>query len=124
MEIAETTHYKALTHFVYTPDKQLHPDYFDHWQSHADEVEQGLIFRDDCDGFAMTCAELLTRAGVDRSKVRLAFCRVETGEGHLVCVCDGWVLDNRQRKIKRWESLPYEWISSMRMDEPGTWRTA
>jgi predicted transglutaminase-like cysteine proteinase len=124
MKLAERIHYDVLTHFVYVPDVEYHPDYFDHWESHADEVEQGLVFHDDCDGFAMTCAELLARAGVDKSKVRLSFCQVETGEGHLVCVCDGWVLDNRHRYIKRWETLPYEWISSMKMSETGVWRTA
>lgn len=120
--LSEQTHWDVLTHFVYVPDKVLHPDCFDHWMSHADAVEAGEIFKDDCDGFAMTCAELLIRTGVDKEKTRLTMCKTETGEGHLVCVCDGWVLDNRQRYIKRWDDLPYEWISSMRMDEPGTWR--
>lgn len=120
--IAEMTHFEALTHFVYVPDKVLHPDYFDHWQSHADAVARGEIFRDDCDGFAMTCAEMLLNAGEDKSKINLAMCLTETGEGHLVCVFDGWILDNRQRHVKRWDVLPYQWISSMKMSEPGIWR--
>jgi predicted transglutaminase-like cysteine proteinase len=123
MKIAEKTHWDVLTHFVYVPDKIQHPDYFDHWASHADAVEAGEIFRDDCDGFALTCAELLVRSGQDKETVRIAMCKTETNEGHLVCVCNEWVLDNRQRFIKRWSTLPYEWISSMKMSEPGTWRT-
>jgi predicted transglutaminase-like cysteine proteinase len=41
-----------------------------------------------------------------------------------VCVAEGWVLDNRQRDIIKWDKLPYEWVKSMRMDEPGIWRKA
>ena len=124
MREAKTVHWNTLTHFVYVPDKVQHPDRFDHWASHADAVEAGEIFHDDCDGFAMTCAELLVRAGVDKSKVRLAMCYTETGEGHLVCICDTWMLDNRQRQIKQWDRVPYEWVSSMKMSEPGIWREA
>ena len=92
------------------------------WRSHADQVERGEVFFDDCDGFALTCAELLTRRGIPREFIRLAFCRTETGEGHLVCIANELTLDNRQRHTWHWTHLPYEWISSMRMDEIGTWR--
>jgi len=120
--VSETVHWKVLTHFVYVPDKELHPDYFDHWMSHADAVEKGDVFRDDCDGFAMTCSEMLLLAGEDPAKIKLVMCKTEINESHLVCSHDGWILDNRQRHVRRWESMPYQWISSMRMSEPGTWK--
>jgi hypothetical protein len=121
-DLAAKVHWDALTHFVYVPDKEQFPDFFEHWMSHADEVEADQIFRDDCDGFALTCAELLIRHGADTSKVILVRCLTETGGGHLVCVADGWLLDNRQRSTIRWDDVPYTWQKSMRMDEPGVWR--
>jgi len=51
-------HWDTLTHFVYVPDKVLHPDHFDRWISYADQVEQGEIFKGDCDDMALTTAEL------------------------------------------------------------------
>ena len=121
--VYENVFYRVKNLFIWTSDKESHPTYFDHWASHADAVERGDVFRDDCDGFAMTCADLLAREGIDKSLIRLAMCRTETGEGHLVCIVDGYLLDNRQRTIWNWNEVPYTWESSMRMDEPGVWRS-
>ncbi len=96
----------------------------EHWKSYADDVEAGRAFRQDCDGFALTCAELLIRQGADPADVRLVFCRTETGEYHLVCIADQMVLDNRQRAVWHWTQIRYDWISSMRMDNLGVWREA
>ncbi len=102
----------------------------EHWKSFADEVEQGKVFRGDCDNFALTCAELLVRKGMDPAMVRLSFCQVPPeGWGHLVCVAKDhkgkdMVLDNRQRGVWHWTQIRYNWISSMRLDEPGVWRDA
>jgi predicted transglutaminase-like cysteine proteinase len=120
--LAKNIHWEVLTHFVYTPDKEQFPEFFEHWMSHADEVEAGQTFRDDCDGFALTCAELLVRGGADEGKVSLVRCLTETGGGHLVCMADGWLLDNRQRTAVRWEDIPYTWQKSMKMGEVGIWR--
>ena len=96
----------------------------EHWSSFADDVEQGKVFRGDCDNFALTCAELLHRRGINPSLIRIALCYVETGEYHAVCIADGWCLDNRQRAVWHWSKLPYRWDRSMRMDEVGVWRKA
>jgi predicted transglutaminase-like cysteine proteinase len=122
-DLARKIHKLVKEHFIWKSDMEIHgvPE---HWKSYADEVEQGQVFYDDCDSHSLSCAELLIRQGADPTKVRIAFCYTETGGGHLVCIADGWVLDNRQRDIIRWDKLPYEWVKSMRMDEPGTWRTA
>jgi predicted transglutaminase-like cysteine proteinase len=122
-DLARKIHKLVKEHFIWKSDQEIHgvPE---HWKSYADEVEQGQVFYDDCDAFSLSCAELLTRQEADPAKVRIAFCRTETGGGHLVCVAEGWVLDNRQRDIIKWDKLPYKWVKSMRMDEPGIWRKA
>lgn len=119
---AKKLHWNVLTHFVYVPDHIIHPDRFDHWGSHAQLVRYGHTFRDDCDGFALTCAELLLMKEADPGDVKIIFCQVETGEHHLVTSWQHWILDNRQRTIKYWDDLPYRWISSMRLNEKGVWR--
>lgn len=109
--------------FIYTPDHILHPDHFDHWESHADAVERGEIFRDDCDGFSLTTAELLIRRKANPEDVKIIFCNTETGGGHLVTSWKHWIIDNRQREVRYWGDLHYKWISSMRMSEVSVWRS-
>jgi len=91
--------------------------------THTFIFKNGLIAHQ-CDAFSLSCAELLIRLGADPTKVRIVFCYTETGGGHLVCIADGWVLDNRQRDIIRWDKLPYKWVKSMRLNDPGVWRIA
>jgi len=121
-DLAAKIHWDVLTHFVYVPDKELHPKFFDHWMSHADTIESGIVFRDDCDGFALTCAELLIRRGANSEDAKIIFCRTETGGGHLATAWRHWILDNRHRTIMYWDDLPYEWVKSMAMNEKGIWR--
>ena len=114
---------KVIADFIYTPDREQF-NLRDYWASHAEEVEQGVVWKDDCDGFAITCAELLAKAGYD--KVSLIYCKTETGDGHLVCGVadngDTYILDNRQRKVWSWSLIKYQWVSQMLISDPGTWR--
>ena len=96
----------------------------EHWASNADDVEQGRVFRQDCDGFSLTCAELLERRGFETALLRIALCWTETNGYHAVCVADGLILDNRQRVVWHWVRLPYKWDKSMRLNELGVWRSA
>jgi predicted transglutaminase-like cysteine proteinase len=114
--------YKVMSHFIWVRDKDSHPNAYDHWQSFADEIERGEIVKGDCDNSALTCAELIVRAGIDKHVVRIASCQPWAGEMHLVCLSEGWCLDNLQRKVRAWQTMPYTWVSSMRLDEPGVWR--
>lgn len=111
--------------FVYTPDGEQFGVRED-WRSHVPDVERGLVWRDDCDGFACTAAELLIERGVAKEDVRLIQCTTETGGGHLVCAVDvdgdTLILDNRQRAVWPWGVIRYRWLESMRASEPGTWR--
>ena len=73
----------------------------------------------DCDNFALACRYLLTRARVPN---RIAMCYTEDNEGHLVCEAEGWILDNRQTRVRSWGELPYAWvkISGYKVGDP--WR--
>lgn len=120
-KLAEKVHWDTLTHFIAVPDKELHPEFFDHWKSSADEVEAGKTFKDDCDGFCLTSAELLVRQGADPETVRIVQCH--TGiDGHLVTAYGPWILDNLQRRPIYWKDLNYTWLSQMKMSEKGIWR--
>ena len=72
--------------FRYASDKKTSGK-FEYWRSAADEVIG--TWEGDCDDYALTAAELLIERGVDPSAVSIAYCKVETGEGHLVCLVDG-----------------------------------
>ena len=70
----------------------------------------------DCEDFALVCRQLLAAAGIASD---LVHCITETGEGHLVCSVDGYILDNRSQWVKRRDDLDYRWI---RLGKPdGTW---
>lgn len=112
--------------FLYVPD-EINYLKEEHWASHAEEVNQNKTFEDDCDGFALTCAELLIEAGVPRDKVSVVYCVTETNEGHLVCGVETnnttMILDNRYRKVYDWqERNDYDWILFMKFSERGVWR--
>lgn len=91
----------------YISDRELH-DVAEHWD---------VALLGDCDSFALWCRQELSQRGIAAD---LVLCRVETGEGHLVCSVDGYVLDNRHTWVMRRDDLPYQWISLGGPD--GTWR--
>ena len=99
----------------------------EHWTSHADAVERGEGFVDDCDGYACTTAELLLRRGVSAEDVKLIYCITETGEAHLVCGVDTvettWIAENRYNYVYDWNKRSgYRWMYFMRLDDKGVWR--
>lgn len=125
---------KVWKNFTYVLDKKNYM-VSEHWTSHADEVEENKGFKDDCDGFALTSAELLIRDGVSKDDVMVCYVKCETGEAHLVCGCTiqtdkgkkTYILENRYKKAYDWEDRKtgadaYEWIYFMKFSEPGKWR--
>jgi predicted transglutaminase-like cysteine proteinase len=122
-QIIRDTFREVHNHFVWAPDMEVFGEP-EHWSSLADNVERGEVFKGDCDNFAMTCAELLLRRGIEPVNIRLALCWTETAEYHAVCIAHGELLDNRQRRLRHWASVPYRWHRSMRLDKPGEWRLA
>jgi len=67
--------------------------------------------------FALACRYRLNLAKVPN---RIAYCKTEEGDSHLVCEAEGWILDSRQPRIRSWGELPYEWIkiSGYHVGEP------
>ena len=89
---------------IYVTDREQYqrPE---HWTA-------GLV--GDCEDFALWCRQELSALEIEAD---LVYCTTETGEGHLVCSVDGWVLDNRYRWLQRRDDLPYTWISLGRAGE-------
>lgn len=135
MDIAQIvgfTHLKVLNLFTYVSDQKNYGKSED-WRSHAKSVNEGKEFKDDCDGFALTCAELILEEGVDRERVKIIICETETNEMHLVCGVDidddpdfgktTLICDNRNKTVKAWNEMRnYKWNYFMKMSEPGQWR--
>lgn len=122
-DLAKKIHKQVWELFTYTLDKEQFPEFWDHWKSWTDEVEANQPFSDDCDGFCLTCAELLIRQGAKPKDVSICDVTTETGGRHLVCVYESWVLDNRYRYVFYWKDVDYVWHRSMRLNEKGVWRT-
>lgn len=124
LKIGREVHYSVLKLFKYEHDEKQYQQ-IEHWTSHADAVEKGETFKDDCDGFALTCADLLIRKGVPKDKISIVYCLTEGGGGHLVCglYTDGttYILDNRYDKVYPWESMDYTWKYFMKFDSSGKW---
>lgn len=107
--------------FVWTSDREVYglPE---RWETCIDAYRKGDIIREDCDGYAMTCCDAMRDLGTLAENLRLVTCRTETGEGHAVLeVARTWIIDNRQRAIWPWRSLPYIWLQGMDCDKPGLW---
>ena len=133
IEALNDLHTRVMRHFIWTADRDVY-NVADDWRPFTAAVRAGQTTRDDCDAFAMTCAEL-TRddLAVPPERIRLVFCNTETGAGHLICLIGGVpredgqtitiALDNRQRK-----ALDWRWLRQYRMDrgmwlsEPGVWQ--
>jgi len=125
--LAKNIHYRTHFLFHYVHDDKNY-QMTEHWTSHADDVNKGRQFEDDCDGFALTCAELLIEAGVPKDQIKAIICTTETGEGHLVCGLDygdnTYILENRYRFVYNWKEatrIGYKWHYYMSFDEPGVW---
>lgn len=124
-ELAKNIHSLAFRKFMYASDLSLYGKAED-WRSHISAVKEGKHFTDDCDGFALTCADLLLDSGALKSDVKLIVCYTETGEGHLVCGLDAegttWILDNRCRTIYDFrDRKDYTWVHFMVLSRPGVW---
>jgi hypothetical protein len=95
--------------FVYVPDS-VQFGAADDRRSHADAVRKGLKFKDDCDGFAYTCRDLMRAAGIEAWLVDVDLPKLAGGGAHMLCAfrdpADGIVktLDNRYVGIRTYEA--------------------
>jgi predicted transglutaminase-like cysteine proteinase len=97
----------VLSIFEYAKDIDVY-NVLEHWEDPTQirkQLDEGKIVGD-CDNFALACRYLLNQANIPN---RLVMCSVE-GEGHLVCEVDGWILDNRQTRVRSWGELNYTWL--------------
>lgn len=105
----------------------------EHWRSHAREIIANDDYRafDDCDGFALTSAQLLMEAhGVEAEDVRLVLCLTSAGH-HVFCAVDDdlaeetYCLDNNMDRVVSPDRLRregYKLMSYMTFSEKGKWR--
>jgi predicted transglutaminase-like cysteine proteinase len=106
----ESIHDKVFESFRYVTDAMQY-GLEEKW-SVPPEFSERMIFKGDCDDFAMMCRKLCREAGIDNS--RLLVCYTENGEGHLVLEVEGYVLDNRSRKLETKDTLTnkdYKWVA-------------
>lgn len=88
----------------------------------SDEKQHGvpeyweISLAGDCEDYALWCRKELKRRGIESD---LVVCYTETGEAHMVCSVDGWILDNRHRNVRRRDDLRYTWVGLGKPD--GTW---
>ena len=89
--------YEVIRHFVWRPDDETFGRR-EHWDR---PVKRGDFLYGDCDDFSLECYYRLLEFGY---QPHIAVCLTEVGQrkwsagiDHAVCICDGWVLDNRQR---------------------------
>lgn len=103
-------HRNVLDVFEYTTDKEQY-GLLEKW-SIPPEYYDGMTFNGDCDDFAMMCRKLCREAGIENT--RLVVCLTETNEGHLVLEVEGYILDNRSRRLETKDSLTddgYKWLA-------------
>lgn len=60
-------------HFRWTSDESNF-GMKEHWRSYEDEIDDYKDIEDDCDAYALTCAHLLHRRGVDKETIYLYGC--------------------------------------------------
>jgi len=97
--------------------------------THAYIMENGLVAKN-CDGFALTSAELCVHFGIPADLVRIIYCEMPSIGGHLICAVDDhktkdtWILDNNERRVISWKHSGNKFISSLRLSERDTagWR--
>ena len=65
----------------------------------------------DCDSFALWCRDRLRELDIESD---LVLCKTETGEGHLVCSYQGWILDNRFKWVMNRDEMAYTWLKILR----------
>ena len=109
----------------------------EHWKSWKKEISQGKSFiRDDCDGFALTMAEMLLEKGFNPEDVAICFCAITRpgyeDEYHLLCKVRNpenqvwYVMDNnvdtpQKRAFAGGPGWKFKYISCMYADKPGEW---
>lgn len=87
-------------------------------------VDEWLIWppRAWCHDYAVTKRHELLGMGWPSSSLLLAECKTAQGEGHMVLIADGCVLDNQRAQLLPFDSTGYDWSLPMQSeDDPNVW---
>ena len=95
VDILDRIHRQVFHNFTYKTDKKQYK-LDEHWVMPDASYDGSQDFVGDCEDFALACRKLCREEGL---KTRLVYCTEETEGGHAVLECEGWILDNRQRKV-------------------------
>ena len=120
VETLESVHEKVFESFRYVTDRKQYGQE-EKW-SIPPEFRERMVFKGDCDDFAMMCRQLVRKAGINNS--RLLACNTEDDEGHLVLEVEGYILDNRSRKLETKDTLTkkgYKWLGISGYNPGDTW---
>lgn len=134
IDIAAQVHAAAVGRLNYASDRDT-AGVPDDWRSHAQALlaDPSVRYRDDCDGSAITAAELALAAGLPADQVRIVMVDTQARGSadvidHMVCTLgpagtNPWVIDNcHPTGPVRASHLRYTWGAGMRASEPGVWR--
>ena len=114
MDIAkklQDIHSIVFKNFTYVTDKKKHGQE-EYWEVIPESFTAGNKLTSDCEDFAMTCRKLCRDQAI--RPTRLVVCLDETGAGHCVMECLGYVLDNRYDKLVTKNFLEgegYKWLA-------------
>jgi predicted transglutaminase-like cysteine proteinase len=119
-KIAIDVHHLIFSNFTYKTDKKQY-GVIEKWiMPNADyDGSQKLI--GDCEDFALAARKLLREKGIE---TRLVHCNDETGEGHMVLSVNGWIIDNRQKKVlsnTKMIKLGYEFLNISGTENGEAW---
>lgn len=122
---------------VFKTLKQIHKEVFDKFKYQFDKKQYGIVEKwvmpsddfdgtqrivGDCEDFALACRKLCRDRGIENS--RLVVCMTETDEGHCVLEVNGWILDNRYRKVMSRDDLQqqgYRWLAISGYESGDDW---
>ncbi len=91
-------------------------EYITDEEQHKREEHWVISLKGDCEDFALWSRQRLEQMGIGSD---LVYAVTEKGEVHVVLSVEGWILDNRFRRLARRDDLRYEWIRIGRPD--GRW---
>lgn len=109
----QSVFHQVKKNFRATTEKQ------EQWRMPPGDYDGSQTLRDDCDGFCLACRVLLRQRQIPN---RLVYCEVNGG-GHLVVEVEGWILDNRQRRVVANTLLnKYRWLRISGYQASDPWR--
>jgi predicted transglutaminase-like cysteine proteinase len=93
--IVRDIHAMVFKNFTYKTD-QAQYGIEEKWVMPDIDYDGTQAFIGDCEDFSLAARKLVREKGL---RSRLVYCTVEDGSGHMVLEVEGWIIDNRQRKV-------------------------